>query len=428
MPTRPSLHQLEAWQAAQLLARREITAVDLMRACLDRIAEREPSVHAFAHLAADAALAQAKTLDAGASRGPLHGLPLGVKDIFDTADMPTAYGSPIYARHRPMADAAAVALCRAAGAIVVGKTVTTELANMHPAETCNPHRLGHTPGGSSSGSAAAVADGMLPLALGTQTAGSLIRPAAFCGVVGYKASYGRGPRAGVKGNSETLDTLGGFGRCVRDVALLASILLSDDRIAFTDLDDTDAPRIGFCATPDWPQADADTQQAWDQAARLLAPHAAVVDWPAALGNVTALQKQIQAYETAQALAHERLREADRLSAPLRALLEDGLRITSADHASLLERTYVARQAAGLLFENVDVLISPSSLGEAPAGLKATGDPLFCRGWTLLGLPCVHLPFARGRSGLPVGLQMIGRQGEDHRLLAAAHWAHARLTQ
>ncbi len=220
-------HTLTAWQAAALLARRELSAEDLTRACLDRTAECDGEVRAFAHLDPDAALAQARALDAGAVRGPLHGLPLGVKDLFDTFDLPTAYGSPLYAGHRPAADAAAVALCREAGAVVMGKTVTTEFAYFHPGPTRNPRHLAHTPGGSSSGSAAAVADCMLPLALGTQTAGSIIRPAAYCGVVGYKPTTGRVPRAGVKSLSDTLDAVGGFGRCVLDVALLGAVLTGD---------------------------------------------------------------------------------------------------------------------------------------------------------------------------------------------------------
>jgi Asp-tRNA(Asn)/Glu-tRNA(Gln) amidotransferase A subunit family amidase len=245
------LNQLEAWQAAALLARREITAVDLVRACLDRISARDADVQAFVTLNADAALAHARQLDAGAVRGLLHGLPFGVKDLFDTFDLPTGYGSPIYAGQQPLADAAAVALCREAGAVLLGKTVTTELANMFPGATRNPRHLEHTPGGSSSGSAAAVADCMLPLALGTQTAGSLIRPAAFCGVVGYKPSHNRVPKAGVKSLSETLDTVGGFARSVRDAALLGAVLTGDHRLCE---DSTFAqaatPRVGLCQTPE----------------------------------------------------------------------------------------------------------------------------------------------------------------------------------
>ena len=421
------LHRLEAWQAARLLARRELSAEDLLRDCLARIAEREPDVHAFVHVDANAALARAVALDHGPVHGLLHGLPFGVKDLFDTADMPTGYGSPIYAGHRPQADAAAVALCREAGAVLVGKTVTTEFANMFPGITRNPHNPAHTPGGSSSGSAAAVADTMLPLALGTQTAGSVIRPAAFCGVVGYKPSHNRVPRAGVKSLSETLDTIGGFARSVRDVALLGAVLLGDTRLADPALfEPARAPRLGWCQSADWEHADADTEAAWHQAERALAGHLLAVDIPPALLPLTAVQKSVQAFETARSLTYERRHHAAHLSAPLKALLDDGLRISGASHAQNLQITAHAREAAMALFDNVDVLLAPSSIGEAPAGLGSTGDPIFCRSWTLLGLPCVHLPFTHGRHGLPVGLQLVGAYGDDHRLLAAAHWVHARL--
>ncbi len=429
MSSRPNafLHQLEAWQAAALLARRELTAVELLRACLDRIAEREPQVQAFTSLAADAALAHARALDAGPLRGRLHGLPFGVKDLFDTFDLPTGYGSPIYAGQQPAADAAAVALCREAGAVLIGKTVTTELANMHPGATRNPHNPAHTPGGSSSGSAAAVADGMLPLALGTQTAGSLIRPAAFCGVVGYKPSHNRVPKAGVKSLSETLDTVGGFARSVRDVGLLGAVLTGDARLADpAAYAQPAAPRIGWCRTPEWAQADAGAQQAWAEAEKALAGNGTPVALPAGLDRLAALQKEVQAFETARSLSHERLHHAERLSAPLQALIGDGLAITGQAHAHNLQEVAAARRQAAALFDTHDVLLAPSSIGEAPAGLDGTGDPVFCRGWTLLGLPCVHLPFARGARGLPVGLQLVGAFGDDHRLLAAAHWVHARL--
>ena len=421
------LHRLQAWQAAALLARRELTAEDLVRACLDRISEREPQVVAFVHIDADAALATARQLDAGPLRGLLHGLPFGVKDLFDTSDMPTAYGSPIYSGQQPLADAAAVALCREAGAVLIGKTVTTELANMFPGVTRNPHNLLHTPGGSSSGSAAAVADAMLPLALGTQTAGSLIRPAAFCGVVGYKPSHNRVPKAGVKSLSETLDTVGGFARSVRDVALLGAVLTGDARLADpAAFSQPMTPRIGFCQTPEWALADSDTQQAWAQAEQALGRHAVSMALPLELSGLVAVQKAVQAFETARSLSHERLRHQEQLSTPLRALIAEGLAISGEAHAHHLLLTAMARRQVQALFGPYDVLLAPSSIGEAPAGLDGTGDPLFCRSWTLLGLPCVHLPFARGRTGLPLGLQLVGAYGDDHRLLAVAHWVHERL--
>ena len=424
---RRPLNQLEAWQAAALLTRREITAADLVRACLDRISARDADVQAFIALNADAALAHARQLDAGPVRGLLHGLPFGVKDLFDTFDLPTGYGSPIYEGHQPLADAAAVALCREAGAVLLGKTVTTELANMFPGVTRNPHSLDHTPGGSSSGSAAAVADCMLPLALGTQTAGSLIRPAAFCGVVGYKPSHNRVPKAGVKSLSETLDTMGGFGRSVRDVALLGAVLTGEKRLADdSTFANTSAPRVGLCQTPEWSLADEDTQQAWALAEKALGGHGEAVELPAGLTALVAIQKQVQAYETARSLSHERLHHAQQLSLPLQALIADGLGISGETHAKNLQAIAGSRQPAANIFRTHDVLLAPSSIGEAPAGLAGTGDPLFCRTWTLLGLPCIHLPFARGKTGLPIGLQLVGAYGDDHRLMAAAHWVHERL--
>jgi Asp-tRNA(Asn)/Glu-tRNA(Gln) amidotransferase A subunit family amidase len=416
-----------AWRLAQGLQGRELRAEDLVRACLDRIAERDPALQAFVAVDADAALATARALDAGPVRGPLHGLPLGVKDLFDTVDLPTAYGSPIYAGHRPAADAAVVALCREAGAVIVGKTVTTEFATFHPGPTCNPHHPGHTPGGSSSGSAAAVAAGMAPLALGTQTAASVIRPAAFCGVVGYKPSFGRVPRAGVKSLSETLDTVGCFGRGVRDAAWLGAVLTGDPRLLHWG--EPPAPRIGLCRTPEWPLADADTGQAWAQAEAALAPAAAEcadADLPAGFADLVHVHKAVMAHEAARALAHERLQHRDRLSPALRSLLDDGLAIGGEAQAAHLATASLLRRQMDALFSHHDLLLAPSAIGTAPAGLHATGDPVFSRAWTLLGLPCVHLPFTTGANGLPLGLQLIARQGDDHRLLAMADWAMQRL--
>lgn len=422
-------HRLSAWEAASRLARRELSAEALLRACLDHIAEREPAVRAFEHLAAEAAIETARRLDAGPHRGPLHGLPLGVKDIFDTADLPTGHGTPIYRGHRPAADAAAVALCREAGAVVAGKTVTTELANMHPGATRHPMNPDHTPGGSSSGSAAAVADHMLPLALGTQTAGSLIRPAAYCGVVAYKPSLGRVPRAGVKSVAESLDVVGGFGRTVRCVALLGAVLTGDRRLMdWTDEDASNAPCIGLAPTPDWPAADADTQALWHRSVARLSALTTVAD--AALpGHFAALvpaQKVVMAWEAARALAHERVVHAAALSPALRALLDEGWALPQGSHEAACATARLVGADVDALFDDHDLLLAPSAHGEAPAGLANTGDPLFCRSWSLLGLPSVHLPLGLGHQGLPIGLQLVGRRGDDARLLAAAHWVHTRL--
>lgn len=413
-------HRLTATAAAQRLARRELTAEALMRSCLERIAEREPQVLAFAHLDAELALAQARALDAGPVRGLLHGLPLGVKDIFDTADQPTAYGSPIYAGHRPAADAAPVALARTSGAVIAGKTVTTEFANMTAGPTRNPHDPARSPGGSSSGSAAAVADGMLPLALGTQTAGSIIRPAACCGVVGFKPSFGRVPRAGVKPNAESMDVAGGFGRTVEDAALLAAVLLGDRRVLDEPVPDN--LRLGLVRGPDWHEAEHDVLACWEQAVRTLAPRLARCEdapLPDGFADVAAVQAAIQAHETALSLAHEHHVHRARLSPALLALLDAGAAADVVQVEAHRARAERWRREVDALFGQFDVLLAPSALDEAPEGLQWTGDPVFCRPWSLLGLPCVHLPFARSAQGLPVGLQLVGRHGQDHRLLAAA---------
>jgi len=422
-----ALNELEASAAARQLQRRAITAEQLVRACLDRIEAREPAVQAWTHVAADAALEHARELDRGPIRGLLHGLPIGVKDLFDTADMPTSYGSSIYAQHVPAADAAAVALSREAGAIVLGKTVTTEFATFHPGKTHNPHRSGHTPGGSSSGSAAAVADYMVPLALGTQTAASVIRPAAFCGIVGYKPSYGSIARAGIKSLSESLDTVGAFGRSVADVALFVAALTGDQRLL--DLGDASGARIGVCRTHEWPQADADTQATLQQGSAMLARAGALlvdVQLPDPLSLMVQAQIDIMAYEAARSLAYERICYASSLSSELSAVLTAGMAISAAQHHENLARTARGRKEIDALFFGCDVLIAPSAVGTAPAGLESTGNPIFSRMWTLLGLPCVHLPFAKGAHDLPLGLQIIGRFGADHKTLQASHWAHQQL--
>jgi Asp-tRNA(Asn)/Glu-tRNA(Gln) amidotransferase A subunit family amidase len=423
----PKLHELGAAQAAALLARRELKAEDLVRACLERVTARNDDIHAFVHFDAVSALAQARALDAGPVRGLLHGLPLGVKDLFDTVDLPTAYGSPVYAHHRPAADAASVALCREAGAVVLGKTVTTEFAYFTPGPTVNPHNALHTPGGSSSGSAAAGGDHMVPLALGTQTAGSIIRPAAYCGVVGYKPSLGRVASAGVKSLSPTLDVAGGFGRTVQDAALLGAVLTGDRRLIESEAHGT--LRIGLFQSPSWPQAELDTRRAWEIATAALARNSDPcqdVSLPQDFAELIQLQKDVMTFEMARALSFERVRHRNALSPQLLALLDAGMAIDGATHEANLQRTADWRLRIDALFERHDVLLTPSTTGVAPEGLGATGDPLFCRSWSLLGLPAVHLPFATGAKGLPVGLQLVGRMGEDHKLLAAARRIHERL--
>lgn len=421
-----ALTRQDATALARRLVRRELSAVELTRACLERIAEREGEVQAWEFLDPEHALAQARELDHGPVRGLLHGLPIGVKDLFDTADMPTTYGSRIYAGDRPAADAASVALCREQGALMLGKTVTTEFATFTPGKTRNPHRLTQTPGGSSSGSAAAVADCMVPLAFASQTAASVIRPAAFCGIVGYKPSFGLINRAGVKALSDSLDTIGFLARSVEDVALFAAA--ANGARGVPDLATAGMPRIAMCHTHEWPHADADAQAAFVRAEQALAASgmlAPAPPLPAAFSSLLQAQKEIMAFDLARSLAHERLRHADKLSEGLTQLLQQGLAIDIDHHRANLQRAAAARAGADTLFADADALLAPSAIGEAPAS-DQTGDPVFGRVWTLLGLPCIHLPFATGRSGLPVGLQLVGRHGSDRALLVAARQVMERL--
>ncbi len=422
------LNLLSATEAARQLADRKITAVQLLEACLERIAAREAVVGAWMHLDVAAARARAKALDAGPVQGLLHGLPLGVKDLMDTADIPAGYGSPIYADHRPAWDAAAVAFARAAGAVIVGKTVTTEFATFFPGKTANPHHPGHTPGGSSSGSAAAVADFMVPFAFGTQTAGSIIRPAAFCGVVGYKPSFGTVSRVGVKALCDTLDTVGALARTVADAALLVAAT-SGRRDLLLERPLDHAPRVGLCRTYEWKHVQPATEAAFEHARTQLGQAGVTlkdVDLPPQFAGLVQAQTDIMGYELAQSLAYERLTHQAQLSPRLQQMLADGLAVTHERYTAAIALARGCRRAVPQVFTDVDVLLAPSAAGEAPAGLAATGDPLFNRIWTLLHTPCVHLPFTTGPQGLPVGLQVIGNIGADRETLAAADWLLARL--
>jgi Asp-tRNA(Asn)/Glu-tRNA(Gln) amidotransferase A subunit family amidase len=420
---------LSAREAAEQLAQRSLRAEDLVRDCLERIDARESEVKAWTHVARDAALTRARALDQGAHQGLLHGLPIGVKDLIATADMPTSYGSPIYAGHQPALDAACVALAREAGAVVMGKTVTTEFATFQPNQTRNPHNLGHTPGGSSSGSAAAVADGMVPLALGTQTAGSLMRPAAYCGIVSFKPSFGGINRAGVKPLSDTLDTVGTMARTVPDVALFAAALTGRKAWLVRPLSEhVSRPlRVGLCHTYEWPQALPETQAAMQHAARAIQARADMVlrevRLPVAFEPLAQAQTHIQLAEQAQSFAFERLNHWAQLSPRLQGIVQAGMAVTPEQYDQA--QALVARCRAQLadVFQDVDVLIAPSAAGAAPAGLDSTGDPLFCRIWTVLHTPTVNLPAGWAPNGLPVGLQVVGPVGSDAFTLAAANALH-----
>lgn len=417
-----ALHELTAAAAAKAIADGEITSEALTAACLDQIAARDSELLAWAHVDADAALAEARARDGDPPRGALHGVPVGFKDVIETFDMPTAYGSAIYPGHRPVADAACVALVRAAGGVVLGKTVTTEFAFVNPAETRNPHNHDFSPGGSSSGSAAAVADHMVPLALGTQTGSSTIRPASFCGVAGYKPTIGHFSYAGVKLLARSLDTLGAMARSVGDFALLRATLTEAPAVV-------DAlnrpPRLGLCRTPWWDRADDATHAAVESAAQAFVDAGAQVEelvLPDAFAGLEPANKTIMMYEGRRALAHEYNQHEDLLSDRLKKQMATG---AVTDYATYLDSIACAQHCRAALpeaMEGFDALITPAAPGEAPRGRETTGDATFNRPWTTMGTPCVTLPHYTGPQGLPVGVQLAGRFAEDDALLSVAGWA------
>ena len=415
----PDLADLTATAALREMAAGRLTAAALLEACLARIAVREPAVHAFAHLD-PVALKPARP-------GPLHGIPLAVKDVLDTADMPTGYNSPIWHGHRPRADAAPVAWSRAAGAVVVGKTVTTEFATRTPGPTTNPHDPARTPGGSSSGSAAAVGAGMVPLAFGTQTAGSIIRPAAYCGVVGYKPSFGTINRHGMKLMSESLDTIGVMARSVADCALLTGVL------GHLDLGDPDAkvapPTIGVCWTSMRDKADPETVDLMERAAATLARAGATVraqELPAAYDAMEPAHGVVMNAESARAMGWELATHPDKLSASLREKLEWGAAQTGTALAAARTTFRTLQDGFPAAMDGCDILITPAAAGEAPLGLEWTGDPAFNLIWTSLHVPCITVPAGTGPNGMPLGLQIVGRRGEDRAVLAWAQWVAAAL--
>ena len=432
------LNWLTANQAAQGIRDGLFSSLDLVRACIEQIQAREPEVQAWAYFNAEHALAQAKRADdsrvVGKPLGPLHGVPVGIKDIIDTGDMPTEDGTPLHSGRTPWHDAKVVELLRVSGAIIMGKTVTTELATYMPGKTRNPHNPEHTPGGSSSGSAAAVAAGMVPLALGTQTNGSLIRPAAYCGVFGFKPSRGLISRQGILRQSERLDQPGGFARSIEDLALLGEVLSvydSDESgmlpranvpmLRVCKEDSPMPPKLALIKTPWWPQLDADTQEGFGELVEHLGEHvgefvlpdtaAAVLDW-----HKTVMEADIAAnYQT------EYERGADKLSASLREQVERGRSVKAVDYLKAMARIPLVTEALDEIFDRYDAILTPAVAGAAPHGLESTGNPMFCTLWTFCGMPAISLPLLRAGNGMPVGVQLVGRVGDDARLLRTARW-------
>jgi Asp-tRNA(Asn)/Glu-tRNA(Gln) amidotransferase A subunit family amidase len=438
-----NLIPISASQAARAIKKGEISSKELVEAYLERIHDTEDQVQAWTYIDPDYALEQAKAADQarekGLNLGCLHGVPVGIKDIFDTHDMPTQNGTVLHESRQPDVDAAVVARLREAGAVIMGKTVTTELAVYAPGKTRNPHNTGHTPGGSSSGSAAGVAAGMIPLALGTQTNGSMIRPASYCGVYGFKPSHGRISRFGVLSQSHFLDQIGVYGRCLEDVALIAqNIMFFDSRdpsmipratpplLKSLTRESTVRPRLAFARTPVWDQAEAETASAFGGLCRKLGKEVDEIELPPMFDRVVEMQRIIMETDLARSFAGLYERGKQHLSTTLAGMIEKGQKTLAVDYNRAVAQRPVCNDALGPLFEKYDAIMAPATTGSAPKGLDSTGSPIFCTIWTYCGCPAISLPLLKGENGMPLGLQLVGPKGGDAKLMRVAKWLVKRL--
>jgi Asp-tRNA(Asn)/Glu-tRNA(Gln) amidotransferase A subunit family amidase len=432
-----SLNALGLMEAAAGIRDGRLSSTELVSDCLKRIDEVDRDIQAWAFLDRDHAMRQAEAADdrrkQGKATGPLHGVPVGIKDIFDTGDMPTEFGSKLWAGRTPRRDAAAVALLRAAGAVILGKTVTTEYAYFSPGKTRNPHNPDHTPGGSSSGSAAAVAALMVPGAIGSQTNGSVIRPAAFCGVFGFKPTHGLIPRSGALELSRALDHVGVFGRSVEDAALLAEVMVGFDE---EDLDTRPVarpnfsavaasepplpPRFAFVRSAVWEQAEPVTREAFGELVDGLGEASSEVELGPSFDKVVDMHRVIMEVEMAHNLRRDYERGGDKLSTQLRQLVERGRAHLAMDYCAALAGITPLNQVLDSIFDEYDAVLTPAAPGEVP-GIETTGSPIFCTTWTYLGVPTISFPLMRYDTGLPLGVQLVGRRGNDARLLRTARW-------
>ena len=426
-----------------------ITPPEIAQYCLDAIKAMEDTVGAWASLDPAATRAQADVLEAhrqkGLALGPLHGVPVGVKDIIDTLDMPTELGTPLHAGRRPSADATVVSLLREAGAVIPGKTVTTELAVMAPGKTRNPHNPEHTPGGSSSGSAAAVAAGMVPLAVGSQTNGSIIRPASFCGVFGFKPTHGRISRHGVLAQSRPLDTLGVFARTLEDLALISDVLMVYDdrdpdmrpipRPRISEImaeEPPGAPHLAFVRSAVWGQAAESTKDAFRELIDCLnekrSGSVVIIDLPSFFDDAVKIHQTIMERDLAKSFAGEYAAGKDKISAVLCEMIERGGDVSDDAYDAAVGRIPEFTNEIYEITAEYDAILTPSTAGEAPAGLETTGSPAFCTIWTLCGAPALNLPVFRGPSGLPMGAQLVGDRDDDARLFRTARWLMRQLEE
>ncbi|MGE5266073.1 MAG: amidase [Deltaproteobacteria bacterium] len=420
-------HKLSAAGMRDEIARGRLSSVAVVTSCLRWIEIREPLIGAWAHIDPEWALDHARAADAhqaaGKVLGPLHGVPVGIKDLIDTADLPTEYGTPAFAGHRPQANAEVVNRLQAAGAIILGKTVTTELAFYGPGKTRNPVDPSRTPGGSSSGSAAAVADYHVPLALGSQTAGSILRPASYCGVFGFKPTFGEIPLEGVIAQSPPLDTLGGYARSVADMALLMAVLTG--KSCDLDLVDGRPLRLAFLRTPAWPQGDADMRAAIERLVRANEGLISEVSMPEDFAATGGLQRAVQFHDIARNFGPIVDKHPSIMSAKLKDVVAEGRSVTAAEYDAALARREPLYRSLESIFSAYDAILTPASQGVAPAGLSSTGSPMFNFIWTYLGVPAISIPLLTS-GGLPLGMQLVGPRGSDARLLGVAEAAMAAL--
>ncbi len=423
------LHELTATEIVKAIQAGEASCESVARSCLAHIEAREPDVQAWQYYDPDQVLAQARALDQQTEPpGPLHGAPFGVKDIIDTQDMPTSYGSPIYQGHQPVLDAACVALSRKAGGVLMGKTVTTEFANVHPGKTRHPMDPDRTPGGSSSGSGAAVGDKMVPLAIGTQTTASVIRPASFCGAFGYRPTYGDLRMVGVKEAAGSMDTLGLIARSIDDIALYRDVLLDIPSAPLPVV--SQPPRIGFCRTSLWSQLEPYTAQCLETAAEQLAKAGARVEdvnLPSDFDPIIEIHRAISSFEFMRNFTYEIENHWEQISSTLRnGRIANGRKCSYEQYCEARMWAETRRRQLDDVFAAYDVMLTASAAGEAPIGRHATGNPVFCTLWTTMHVPAMTLPLFTGPNQLPVGAQLVGRRYHDRELFATAEWVRQQL--
>lgn len=402
----------------------EATPADIIRRTLTTISRLEPKVRAWAHIAPQASLVE--LADGVDPRAPLAGVPIGIKDVIDVAAMPTGYGANLPSQKAAEFDSACVGMLRSAGAIPIGKTITAEFAYKHPGPTRNPHNLAHTPGGSSSGSAAAVAAGMVPVALGTQTGGSLIRPAAFCGVIGFKPSFAALPRDGMKICCESLDVIGWYGQSVADAVALARVLLAEEVVVEPTFERP--PRVAVLAEVPGLRLDPQAGNVLRQAVHALTGHGARCSEASAsteMMQLAAAHRTIMQYEFARSLAPVMREQSAVLSEVLRACVRDGLATPHEKYQEMKALQHSLRRGWASLFGDADFILAPSAAGEAPLGLTETGSSAFNVAWSALGWPCLHMPYGLSRHHLPLGIQVIADWQHDVDLLRWGLWIEQR---